>query len=176
MPAAIKADAWRYEAIHRRIHSMQWWIRFFIAIMMLHTSCLLLETIDMTGFICYTIHDTIENVISLVLVARCNGLFFRSKRRNIRAWEYALFEGKNDCLALPNIALYKKLTEVQIENDCRIILESAQIIARTEDPKVSRSRRKLIRERYKHLMTLKAFADRSQRTLIREAEQAYRKI
>ena len=104
------------------------------------------------------------------------GLFFGSKRRNIRAWEYALFEGKNDCLALPNIALYKKLTEVQIENDCRIILESAQIIARTEDPKVSRSRRKLIRERYKHLMTLKPFADRSQRPLIREAEQAYRKI
>lgn len=104
------------------------------------------------------------------------GLFFGSKRRNIHAWEYALFEGKNDYLALPNIALYEKLTETQIENDCRIILESAQIIARTEDPKVSRSRRKLIRERYKHLMTLKPFADRSQRPLIREAEQAWRKI
>lgn len=104
------------------------------------------------------------------------GLFFRNKRRNIRAWEYALFEGKNDYLALPNIALYEKLTEAQIENDCRIILESAQIIARTEDPKVSRSRRKLIRERYKHMMKLKPFADRSQRILIKEAEQAYRKI
>lgn len=104
------------------------------------------------------------------------GLFFRNKRRNIRAWEYALFEGKNDYLALPNIALYEKLTETQIENDCRIILESAQIIARTEDPKVSRSRRKLIRERYKHMMKLKPFADRSQRILIKEAEQAYRKI
>ena len=100
------------------------------------------------------------------------GLFFGSKRRNIRAWEYALFEGKNDYLALPNIALYEKLTAAQIENDCRIILESAQIIARTEDPKVSQSRRK----RYKHLMTLKPFADRSQRTMIRDAEQAYRKV
>ena len=104
------------------------------------------------------------------------GLFFGSKRRNIRAWEYALFEGKNNYLALPNIALYEKLTKTQIDNDCRIILESAQIIARTEDPKVSRSRRKLIRERYKHLMTLKPFADRSQSPLIREAEQAYRKV
>ncbi len=104
------------------------------------------------------------------------GLFFGSKRRNIRAWEYALFEGKNDYLALPNIALYEKLTEAQIENDCRVILDSAQIIARTEDPKVSRSRRKLIRERYKHLMTLKPFADRSQRTLIKDAERAYRTI
>ena len=104
------------------------------------------------------------------------GLFFGNKRKNIRAWEYALFEGKNDYLALPNIALYEKLTDTQIENDCRIILESAQIIARTSDPKVSRSRRKLIRERYRHLMTLKPFADRAQRTLIKEAEQAYRKV
>ena len=103
-------------------------------------------------------------------------LFFGSKRRNIRAWEYALFEGKNDYLALPDIALYEKLTETQIENDCRIILESVQIIARTEDPTVSRSRRELIRERYKHLMTLKPFADRSQRTMIKDAEQAYRKV
>ena len=53
------------------------------------------------------------------------GLLFGSKRRNIRAWEYALFEGKNDYLAMPNIALYEKLTAAQIENDCRIILESA---------------------------------------------------
>ena len=104
------------------------------------------------------------------------GLFFGSKRRNIRAWEYALFEGKNDYLALPDIALYEKLTETQIENDCRIILESVQIIARAEDPTVSRSRRKLIREHYKHLMTLKPFADRFQRTMIKDAEQAYRKV
>lgn len=104
------------------------------------------------------------------------GLFFGNKRRNIRAWEYALFEGRNDYLALPNIALYAKLTEAQIDNDCRIILESARIITRTADPRVSRDRRKLIKERYRHLMTLKPFADRSQRALIREAEQAYRKI
>lgn len=102
-------------------------------------------------------------------------ILFGNKRRNIRAWEYALFEGKNDYLALPNIAIYEKLTETQIENDCRIILESAQIIAQTEAPKVSKSRRKLIRERYKHLITLKPFADRSQRTMIKDAEQAYRK-
>lgn len=104
------------------------------------------------------------------------GLFFGNKRRNIRAWEYALFEGKNDFLALPNIALYEKLTEAQIENDCRIILESARIIAQTKDAKVSASRRKLIRERYKHLMTLKPFADRSQRALIKDAEQAYKQV
>ena len=104
------------------------------------------------------------------------GLFFGSKRRNIRAWEYALSEGKNNYFALPDIALYEKLTKTQIDNDCRIIMESAQIIARTEDPKVSRSRRKLIRDRYKHLMTLKPFADRSQRTMIKDAEQAYRKV
>ena len=104
------------------------------------------------------------------------GLFFRSKRRNIRAWEYALFEGKNNYLALPNIALYEKLTKTQIDNDCRIIMESAQINDGTEDPKVPRSRLKLVRERYKHLTTLTPYADRSQRTMIKDAEQAYRKV
>jgi len=104
------------------------------------------------------------------------GLFFRNKRRNIRAWEYAIFEGKNNYFALPDIALYEKLTETQIENDCRIIIESARILAQTDDPKVSKSRRKLMKERYKRLMTLKPFADRSQRALIKDAEQAYKKI
>jgi len=104
------------------------------------------------------------------------GIFFGNKRRNIRAWEYALFEGKNDYFAFPDVALYEKLTETQIENDCRIILESAKVIAQTDDPKVSKGRQKLIKERYKHLMTLKPFADRLQRALIKEAEQAYKKV
>lgn len=103
-------------------------------------------------------------------------MFFRNGRHNIRAWEYALFEGKNNYFALPDIALYEKLTEAQIENDCRILLESARILEQTEDPKVSRSRRKLMEERYKRLMTLKPFAARSQRALIKDAEQAYKKI
>jgi len=104
----------------------------------------------------------------------CMCLMFRSKRRNIRAWEYALFEGKNDYLALPNIPLYEQLTAAQIENDCRIIMESAQIIVQTSDPCVSRLRRKMITERYRHLRTLKPFADRSQHKLIKNAEQAYK--
>ena len=104
------------------------------------------------------------------------GLFFGRGRRNIRAWEYALFEGKNDYLALPNIALYEKLTETQIENDCRIIMESAAIISRTADPKVAKDRRKLLKERYKHLVQLKPFADRSQRSLIKDAEKAFQAV
>lgn len=101
-------------------------------------------------------------------------MLFGNKRRNIRAWEYALFEGKNDYLAPPNIPLYAQLTAAQIENDCRIIMESAQIIVQTSEPCVSRLRRKLMTERYRHLRTLKPFANRSQRTLIKNAEQAYK--
>ena len=55
------------------------------------------------------------------------------------------------------------------------ILESARIMAHTSDFGVAESRRKLIGERYVHLMTLKPFADRSQRALIKDAERAYRK-
>ena len=48
-------------------------------------------------------------------------------------------------------------------------------MAHTSDFGVAESRRKLIGERYAHLMTLKPFADRSQRALIKDAERAYRK-
>ena len=72
-------------------------------------------------------------------------------------------------------ALYERLTKAQIENDCRIILESTRIMAHTSDPGVAESRRKLTGERYAHLMTLKPFAERSQRALIKDAERAYGK-
>ena len=102
-------------------------------------------------------------------------LLFRKKHCDIRAWEDVLFEGTGNQSVQPDIALYERLTKAQIENDCRIILESTRIIAHTSDPGVAESRRKLIGERYAHLMTLKPFADRSQRALIKDAERAYRK-
>ena len=103
------------------------------------------------------------------------GLFLGKKRRDIRAWEDVLFEKSVTRSVQPDIALYERLTKAQIENDCRIILESARIMAHTSDSGVAESRRKLIGERYAHLMTLKPFADRSQRALIKDAERAYRK-
>lgn len=103
------------------------------------------------------------------------GLFLGKKRRDIRAWEDALFEGTGSHSVRPDIALYERLTKAQIENDCRIILESTRIMAHTSDPGVAESRRKLTGERYAHLMMLKPFAERSQRALIKDAERAYRK-
>ena len=97
------------------------------------------------------------------------------KRRDIRAWEDALFEKTANRFVQPDIALYERLTKAQIENDCRIILESTRIMAHTSDPGVAESRRKLTDERYAHLMTLKPYAERSQRALIKDAERAYRK-
>ena len=102
-------------------------------------------------------------------------LLFGKKHCDIRAWEDVLFEKSVTRSVQPDIALYERLTKAQIENDCRIILESIRIIAHTSDPGVAESRRKLIGERYAHLMTLKPYAERSQRALIKDAEQAYRK-
>ena len=86
-----------------------------------------------------------------------------------------MFKGTGNHSVQPDIALYERLTKAQIENDCRIIFESTRIIAHTSDPGVAESRRKLTGERYAHLMMLKPFAERSQRALIKDAEQAYRK-
>lgn len=102
-------------------------------------------------------------------------LLFRKKHCDIRAWEDVLFEGTGNQSVQPDIALYERLTKAQIENDCRIIFESTRIIAHTSDPGVAESRRKLTGERYAHLMTLKPFAERSQRALIKDAERAYGK-
>lgn len=102
-------------------------------------------------------------------------LLFGKKHCDIRAWEDVLFKGTGNHSVQPDIALYERLTKAQIENDCRIILESTRIIAHTSDPGVAESRWKLIGERYAHLMTLKPFAHRSQRALIKDAERAYRK-
>ena len=102
-------------------------------------------------------------------------LLFGKKHCDIRAWEDVLFEKAVNRSVQPDIALYERLTKAQIENDCRIILESIRIIAHTSDPGVAESRRKLTGERYAHLMTLKPYAERSQRALIKDAEQAYRK-
>ena len=86
-------------------------------------------------------------------------LLFGKKHYDIRAWEDVLFEGTGNHSVQPDIALYERLTKAQIENDCRIILESTRIMAHTSDPGVAESRRKLTDERYAHLMTLKPLAD-----------------
>ena len=67
------------------------------------------------------------------------GLFLGKKRRDIRAWEDALFEKTANRFVQPDIALYERLTKAQIENDCRIILESAQIMVHTSDSRVAES-------------------------------------
>jgi hypothetical protein len=60
------------------------------------------------------------------------GILFTGKH-NLRAWEYALFEGKNNYFVLPDVKLYERLTEQQISNDCRIILDSVEICQTTKN-------------------------------------------
>jgi hypothetical protein len=103
------------------------------------------------------------------------GLF--TGRHNITAWEHAsLFQGKNDPLLLPDIKLYASLTKQQISNDCRIIIDSAEICRFTKERSTLKSRKKLAKERYKHLQTLIPFADSEQKLLIREAKKAMKII
>lgn len=97
-------------------------------------------------------------------------------RGNTRAWEYALFEGKNAFLALPDVKLYAQLTEQQISNDCRIIMDSVTIYQSSNTEDTKKMRKKLVKERYKHLLQLKSFADGKQRRMIKEAEKAMKSV
>lgn len=102
--------------------------------------------------------------------------FIIKKRRNMRAWTDALFAPQKNCPILPDIRIYEKLTREQVANDCRIILESAEIIAQTKNPQVYAGRVKLMNERLAHLMTLKPFSEPSQHAFIKSAEQACKGI
>jgi hypothetical protein len=99
------------------------------------------------------------------------GIFFTGKH-NIRAWEYALFERKNNYFSLPDVKLYERLTEQQVSNDCRIILDSVKICQSTKNHDTFVSRKKVAKERYRHLKTLIPFASSKQKRLIKEAEKA----
>jgi hypothetical protein len=99
------------------------------------------------------------------------GILFTGKH-NLRAWEYALFEGKNNYFVLPDVKLYERLTEQQISNDCRIILDSVEICQTTKNHETFVSRKKMAKERYTHLKTLIPFASGKQRRLIKEASKA----
>lgn len=99
-------------------------------------------------------------------------MFGVNARADIRAWECALFEGKNTPLMMPDTNLYAQLTEQQIANDCRIIEDSVKIYVSSSNEDTRKMRRKLAKERYKHLQQLKPFADGKQRRLIKEAEKA----
>lgn len=95
-----------------------------------------------------------------------------SGRYNIHAWEEALFGRKNKRLAHPDVNLYAQLTEAQIANDCRIIIESVEICRMTKVRDTFISRKKVASERYEHLQTLLPFADNKQKSLIKQTEEA----
>jgi hypothetical protein len=98
------------------------------------------------------------------------GLF--NGRNNIHAWEYALFGEECKRRSHPDEKLYAQLTEQQIANDCRIILESAEICRTTKDCGTLESRKKIAHERYEHLQKLIPFADSKQKSLIKKSQKA----
>jgi hypothetical protein len=74
------------------------------------------------------------------------------------------------------VKLYARLTEQQITNDCRIILESAAICQKTKERSTFVSRKKGAKGRYEHLQTLVPFADDNQKPLIKQTKKAMMQI
>lgn len=103
-------------------------------------------------------------------------MFGITGRWNMRNWEYALFHGSNNYLALPDVKMYEKLTAELVGNDCRIIMDSVMICQSTKNLEIKKQRAKLAKERYRHLLELKPFADSRQRGIIRDAEEAIQSL
>lgn len=97
---------------------------------------------------------------------------FLGGRHNKRAWGQALFAAGCKLPEKPDVKKYEKVTQQIIQNDCKIIKESAHIILTSHSDAVRSKRKMIMFSRYSHLSHLEPYADRKQRALIREAKAA----
>lgn len=97
---------------------------------------------------------------------------FLGGRHNKRAWGQALFAAGCKLPAKPDTKRYEKVTQQIIQNDCRIINECARMIMTTKSDAVRSKRKMIMYSRYTHLSHLEPYANRKQRTMIREAKAA----
>lgn len=97
---------------------------------------------------------------------------FLGGRHNAKAWGKALAEAGCRLPEKPDIEKYARATEQIIENDCRIIEESARMILESSDPDVLTKRRMMMFTRFTHVSRLEPFATAEQWQAIKKAKKA----
>lgn len=95
---------------------------------------------------------------------------FLGGRHDHKAWGRALFASGCRLPDKVDKKTYEKLTAKIIANDCKIIKECAGIIGRTKSQDVRNKRKMMMFSRIGHLSRLEPYADRKQKTMIREAK------
>ncbi|MCD8198473.1 MAG: hypothetical protein LUE24_15160 [Lachnospiraceae bacterium] len=91
-------------------------------------------------------------------------------RKDISGWTAAVISNCHGKMA--DLKQLEQATELLIQNDCRIIRESAEIIGSTKNPGTRASRLSLVEERLSHLDILEPYADKNQEKLIANARSS----
>ena len=105
-----------------------------------------------------------------LIIGETMGLFGFGKKKDLLFWQKAVIENSPDRVVQTEDQL-RKLTNVLVANDVRIIQESIDIIQSTKSAETKESRCKVLADRIQHLEKLEPFADVSNKKLIQHAKQ-----
>ena len=98
------------------------------------------------------------------------GFFSFGKKKDLLAWQQAVIETSPDHVVQTEEQL-RKMTDIMVQNDVRIIRESMDIILSTKNPETKRSRQKVMADRIRHLEKLEPFVTVSNKALLQQAKK-----
>jgi len=78
---------------------------------------------------------------------------FWNKKNNLLSWQRAVIENSPDYIVQTEEQL-RKMTDILVQNDIRIIRESMDIILSTRNPETKKSRQQVMADRIRHLEKL----------------------
>lgn len=95
---------------------------------------------------------------------------FWNKKNNLLSWQRAVIENSPDHVVQTEEQL-RKMTDILVQNDIRIIRESMDIILSTRNPETKKSRQQVMAARISHLEKLEPFAAASNKALLQQAKK-----
>lgn len=98
------------------------------------------------------------------------GLFGFGKKKDLLSWQKAVIENSPDHVVQTEEQL-RKMTDILVQNDVRIIRESMDIILSTKNPETKKSRQQIMTDRIRHLEKLEPFASTSNKALLQQAKK-----
>lgn len=98
------------------------------------------------------------------------GLFGFGKKKDLLSWQKVVIENSPDYVIQTEEQL-RKMTDMLVQNDVRIIRESMDIILSTKNTDTKKSRQQIMADRICHLEKLEPFASVSNRVLLQQSKK-----
>lgn len=104
-------------------------------------------------------------ILSMNRKVNSMGLFDFGKKKDFLSWQKAVIKNGPDHVVQTEERL-RKMTDILIQNDVRIIRESMDILLATKNLETKRSRQQVMADRICHLEKLEPFAEASYKALL----------